>query len=397
MIMKSSLLVKGGERMRRAMEVFAGYQFDSDYFNRSELDDAIAWACDTAATDISRKQEVDLKYTPVDVTPGNVLLRELKSLISASSICIFEASDLNSNVFIELGLALAFEKPIVVLVNSSALRKIRLPSDISGIVYCEYPDMGRLKAKLGKILYEIALKELVSDKANPYQEVLRHLWMGYSQTDIVIIGGEMLHVQSPSNVDGIYYVQSGDVKALLEASVNVAILNRDVQVSITSSSYIKGDQLTGNIISIGGPRSNLVTRTILEKLDLPWRFEFEYPRGAQKRKFIASSRTAQRLEAEVVDSCVKSDYCMIAAGPNPFNPNTRFALYAGLYTFGVLAGVRSVSHRTLTREVLHNLNTIIERDWSGHELLQIVTKATVVNGKVVTPIFSTDDVQVVKL
>lgn len=386
---------KGGSNMRRVINVFAGYQFESDYFNRSELDDAIVWACDTAAGDISKQYEIDLKYTPVDITPGNILIEGLKSLIKASEICIFEASDLNNNVFIELGLALAFDKPIIILVKSSALDKIKLPADIAGMVYLEYPDIGKLKAKLSKVLYHVTLKVLLSDKASPYQDILRHLWMGYSQTDVVIIGGEMTHVQSPSNVDGIYYVQSEDVKALVESSINVALLNKDIKINITSSSHIRGEDLMRNIISIGGPRSNTVTRRILEKLSLPWNFEFENIRGS-KKKFIIDKDSRKKLEAEIEGACVKSEYCMVVSGPNPFNPHTKFTLFAGLYTFGVLGGVRAVSPGIITPNVLHNINTIIEKKWSGREIIQIVSKVDVINGNVVTPLLNPENLKVLK-
>lgn len=382
--------------MKRVINVFAGYQFDSDYFNRSELDEAIVWACDIAARDISKKYEIDLKYTPVDITPGNIMIEGLKSLINASDICIFEASDRNNNVFIELGLALAFDKPIIILLNTSALEDIKLPSDISGIVVLKYSDMGKLKAKLSKILYDITLKALLSDRASPYQDILRHLWIGHSQSDVVIIGGEMKHVRSSSDVNGIYYVQSGDVKALVEASINVVLINKNININITSSSYIRDEDLTKNIISIGGPRSNIFTRRILEKLSLPQKFEFENIRGSRK-KFIINKESGEKLEAEIEGTCVKSDYCMVISGPNPFNPyHAKFTLFAGLYTFGVLGGVRAFSPGIITSDVLHNINCIIEKKWSGYEIIQVVSKVDVIDGKIATPLVKPEDIEVLK-
>lgn len=381
--------------MKGAVNVFAGYQFKSEYFKRPELDDAIVFAADSAADSIPENDEIELKYNPIDITPGKIIIEELKSLINGSDICIFEASDLNNNVFIELGLALAYEKPIIILVNSSVPNKIKLPSDISGIVYVSYPDMGKLKAKLSRLLYDITLTVLLSDSRSPYQDILRHFWMGHSESEVVIIGGENLQAQSPSKVDYTYYVQSGDVIALVEAPVNVALLNNKINTISTSSSHINGEDLTKNLICIGGPRSNEITRRILEKLDLPWDFEFENIRG-NKNKSIIRMANEERLKAEIEGNHVKTDYCMIISGPNPFNPYSKFSLFAGLYTFGVLGGVRAISPKLLTSNVLHNINTIIEKKWSGREIIQIVSKIDVINGEVVTPHINIKDVEVLK-
>ncbi len=87
---------------------------------------------------------------------------------------------------------------------------------------------------------------------------------------------------------------------------------------------------------------------------------------------------------------------MVVSGPNPFNPHTKFTLFAGLYTFGVLGGVRAVSPGIITPNVLHNINTIIEKKWSGREIIQIVSKVDVINGNVVTPLLNPENLKVLK-
>jgi hypothetical protein len=86
---------------------------------------------------------------------------------------------------------------------------------------------------------------------------------------------------------------------------------------------------------------------------------------------------------------------MIVAGRNPFNHNSRFSLFAGLYTFGVLGAVRAFSIQDICREVILNTSTIVEK-WNGDDILQIVSKVDVVNGRVIRPIIESEDVEVVK-
>lgn len=379
--------------MKKNIRVFAGYQFKSSYFKRSKLDEALSWVAQSVSNDFSIENcRVDVQYEPVDVTPGSILIEELKSLIKSSDICLFEVSDLNHNVFIELGIALSDNKPAIMLRNSSTGEDARLPSDLSGIIYHRYSTTNQLKASLGGILYDIICKILGSMDANPSKAILDYIWMGHDEGQVTLIGGEMRGVKSPSNVRNIFYVQSADVYSLLEAGLNLVTANKNVKIAIRSCQAVSGSELSGNLISVGGPRSNFITNQLLERLDLPWKFRFTNVRGNRDKSICYGSK---KFKAGINGDEVKTDYCMIVAGRNPFNRNSRFALFAGLYTFGVLGAVRALSIRDLCREVILNTSVMGEK-WNGDNIIQIVSKVDVVNGRVITPLINPDYTEVIK-
>jgi hypothetical protein len=291
--------------MKKRIKVFAGYQFKSNYFKRSKLDEALSWAAQTVSNDFSTENYIiEVQYEPVDITPGSILINELKSLIISSDICVFEVSDLNQNVFIELGIALGNNKPTIMLRNTSVGEDNRLPSDLSGIVYHKYPKTDQLKASFSGILYDVICKILGSTETNPSKEILDYIWMGHAESQVTLIGGEIRGVKSTSNVKNIFYVQSADVYSLLEAGLSLVTANKDIHIDIRSSQTVSGQDLSGNIISVGGPRSNLVTNQILERIDLPWKFKFKKVRG-HKDKSICHGR--RKNKATVIDDEVKTD------------------------------------------------------------------------------------------
>src|SRR6476620_6511629 len=104
---------------KRRFRGFVGYQFKSKYFNRTELDHAVIEAFERAEADLSKDlgQPVQLTVTPFDIASGTHLYAEILKLIDEADFCVFELSDLNNNVFLELGFALGRSKPCIFLLH----------------------------------------------------------------------------------------------------------------------------------------------------------------------------------------------------------------------------------------------------------------------------------------
>lgn len=75
------------------------------------------------------------------------ICRELQSC----GLAIFNISDLNPNVMLELGLAYGMGKPVIIVKDS----KTKIITDIGGIEYIEYTHAHDLQQKLIKALLNI--------------------------------------------------------------------------------------------------------------------------------------------------------------------------------------------------------------------------------------------------
>lgn len=122
--------------------VVFGYQFESDcYFSEAlsnNLKNQIQIALDRYNS-IPGNNEVILDFKELGAGYGEHLFNQIARDIISSDIAIFETSDVNPNVMIELGVALTWGKrvlPIKVQGNP------RPPSDISGQTWADYTENG---------------------------------------------------------------------------------------------------------------------------------------------------------------------------------------------------------------------------------------------------------------
>ena len=214
--------------------------------------------------------------------------------------------------------------------------------------------------------------------------LIRALWSTQADAEIILTGGEIPAAIPHSK--GAYSVQAGDVAALLEAYANLVGLRDQASISVAPSSEVHGAKLGCNIVSIGGPRWNVITRNLLELLKPPWRFssspdDFGTPRsalveyGPEQRKLTARTEEGEVLEA----------HGTIISAPNPHNPRTRVTVLAGLSTLGVLAATRALDPTRLMAGGSLGLKKIhdVYAAQVDTAILQVVVSTQVIEGEVV--------------
>ena len=376
--------------MENKIKIFAGYQFVSDYYDRAELDAAINWACETAESDLSGSYSISIEYYPIDISCGNILLNELSKSLHESSICIFEVSEINDNVFFELGIAHALKKPVILLVSSTINRSNALPSDLHGIVYLKYKNIGQLRSRLSKEI--LGKAKNILENGISITNFLDHIWMQKNTIETVIVGEDIVSVNEGAGKKDVYYVHSGDALAIIEAQVNYAYINKEMRVLKLSSKEIKGKDLDKNLILIGGPNSNELTKRILKEIELPWQFDVGTHTKTGK---CIKHRTKNRILTAKKNHSVRQDYCMIFFGPNPFNLSTNVTLFAGLHNFGVVGAVRALSPTNASVQVTNNVQSIIKRGWRLGKQFQVVAPVSVINLDPAVPAFSINDIEII--
>lgn len=168
---------------------------------------------------------------------------------------------------------------------------------------------------------------------------------------------------------------------MLEAYAALTLLRPSSQITVLGSSQVQGAKLACNIVSVGGPTWNIVTRDLLTQLKPPWGFTKPTGSPAQMTD-LSSGRLSPSLDA---DGHIIKTYGMIVLAPNPHNPANRVTILAGLSTYGVLASTRVLS--TVGGPHLDDDQlTLLHGQYSERlddSLLQIVTSAAVIEADVV--------------
>lgn len=93
---------------------------------------------ETAVAAYNKKPEtikVILRFTPLAAGYGEHLFNEIARDIIGSDIAVFDTSDLNPNVMLEMGVALTWGVRVLPIRNSNCPKP---PSDISGQTWAEY-------------------------------------------------------------------------------------------------------------------------------------------------------------------------------------------------------------------------------------------------------------------
>lgn len=124
------------------LHVVFGHQFKSDYYNTENLKNNIETMFEQALHTFNQQsngENVHLVFTNLSAGYGEHLFNEIAKNIIGSDIAVFETSDMNPNVMIEMGVALTWG-PLVLPIKLED--RPEPPSDISGQTWANYRNDG---------------------------------------------------------------------------------------------------------------------------------------------------------------------------------------------------------------------------------------------------------------
>jgi hypothetical protein len=134
--------VEGERSKSEILRVVFGYQFNSSSYDTEQLmahvrdhfNEAVA-----AYNGLKGHENIALNFVPLRAGYGEHLFNEIARDIIAADIAVFETSDFNPNVMIEMGVALTWGVRVLPVKETS---KPRPPSDISGQTWASYQNSG---------------------------------------------------------------------------------------------------------------------------------------------------------------------------------------------------------------------------------------------------------------
>lgn len=119
--------------------VVLGLKFDSDYYDTYKLLENIREYFQITLKEYNKnhKTNVKLEFQQLRAGYGEHLFNQIARDIISSDIAVFDTSDLNPNVFLEIGVALTWGSRVFLIKCKGSQKP---SSDISGQTYAEYND-----------------------------------------------------------------------------------------------------------------------------------------------------------------------------------------------------------------------------------------------------------------
>jgi hypothetical protein len=128
------------------LHVVLGYQFKSSYYVSPQLVGNLQRMFERALEHRNNLPAVDpaaLAFKNLAAGYGEHLFNEIAADIIGADIAVFDVSDLNPNVMIEVGVALTWGTRVLLIKDHTASKP---PSDISGHTWVDYQDSGAMVA-----------------------------------------------------------------------------------------------------------------------------------------------------------------------------------------------------------------------------------------------------------
>lgn len=151
------LIVEERRKRPDVIYVVLGYQFKSKHHDRNQLEKNVKAMFEQAVNsyNVTATEKVALDFRALAAGYGEHLFNDIARDILSADIAVFETSDLNPNVSLELGVALTWGVSVFPIKKKGRRKP---PSDISGQTWADYLESGSQFVDSG---HAVKLVELV--------------------------------------------------------------------------------------------------------------------------------------------------------------------------------------------------------------------------------------------
>jgi hypothetical protein len=141
-----------------------------------------------------------------------------------------------------------------------------------------------------------------------------------------------------------------DMKAASKVEALVSSLSKGAEERVViCEADFASDKLEDDIVLVGGPISNSLTKRLMQDAGLPLTFvNHTLVNTRQKKEYLA--RFDER------NDCVE-DYGLVIKARNPYNEKSEFMLIAGCYGYGTYAASRAITNIKIIKEILRKVQS----------------------------------------
>jgi hypothetical protein len=326
---------------KRVLKVFVGYQLKSKFHTSSYLKTIIS---QKIGTSVKKKLGITLDCQFGDkFTAGGFLFSQVQDAINNCEVAIFDISENNPNVMIEVGMALGAKKFTIIIKNESSSHEFPIPSDIKAFIYIPYK-------KLENIIHRV--KTAISNYSKnltPSHLFYKQIW-GFSSNDIVHIVcpelEEPYNRQNPEDNEFLYLGKYGDIDSLITLFSSLSKLYPNINFKFCTGKEFKGLRPAPNpenLILLGGPDYNPITKYYMNKTKkIPYKF-IVVNDSSIGIKLPKKGQTIEACFEDEDNSRQGSDCGFFVKFCNPYNKNKRVFMINGIHTYGVYGAAKCFS------------------------------------------------------
>jgi transcriptional regulator with XRE-family HTH domain len=226
------------------------------------------------------------------------------------------------------------------------------------------------------------------DTGAPASSSSRGFWYFPDAYDITIVVAQLPDDQlpktpftDPASPDYVELYTYADLDSLIELHGHIRSLNPGSQVHFRTAEALSPDDYTTHLVLLGGVDWNVVTRDVVDRVELPvnqpGRSDVSDVGGFE----VVENGETRLIAPLVVRGKLIEDVAQFYRGISPYNKKRTVTICGGMYGRGTLGAVRA-----LTDAKFRDRNTAYLKDrFAGHDAYSVITRVTIVNGRVVTP------------
>lgn len=327
-------------RSKRKVKIFVGYQIESGYHEVDKIKEAI----NKVKGKVEIEENVDIGIQYGEFPAGRFLFSEVFNAIRNCEIAIFDISENNANVLIEVGIAYGNNRYVILLKNELSKEGHKVPSDIGAFIYVPYEDNDAISIDDTCNQIADAILNYLKRISKPVL-YFNSLW-GFNENDSVYIicpeAPEPEKKQEPEPEEFLYLGKYGDIDSLVVVLISLSRLYPQLNVKIcTGEEFDKfpGNPYADNLILIGGPDYNKITRVFMK--NTPFEFAEENGVTILKDRFRDQPFRSQFIEHDGIEKVIDFGFFLKILNPN--NPNKKLIMINGIHTYGVYGAAKCFS------------------------------------------------------
>ncbi|WP_286830226.1 MULTISPECIES: hypothetical protein [Kordiimonas] len=337
--------------------VFVSHSFHDEHHIKDveKFRKTISSVCDTVAATLEDKYKTPILFDIYfeDVQYGKPLAPEIRSQIKRCDIFVMDIAGASVNTFYELGYAHALGHELVIFEAVQGIAK-DIPADIRDLLVGRYSRLKDLWEKFEQRILECAQKHVLNFRRSTKPDLDRCFWFDSSVSEIHVMCApepEQTRFAAHHSDDYLYVDNLDDRDALFEVSTFLSRAYPSAKILRHSSSKVSSDVLDGNLVVLGGPHNNAVTRDLATALKV----KYSYANDDNAIQLQQDTQSRVLKSAKNPEGLLTKDVGYFGRFLNPFNRSNRLVMCHGCHTFGTLASCLTFADNN---QAIDNIRTL---------------------------------------
>lgn len=200
-----------------------------------------------------------------------------------------------------------------------------------------------------------------------------------------------LKYANPQHPDFIKLYRYADLDSLFELHGHLRATNPTTQMNVRAAHELTNDDYTTHLVVLGGVDWNILTSSILNRLDLPVRQVtdwaagkvpyFEVTENGKRAQYESRLDRPTDIDGAPGEPVLREDVALFTRAVNPYHRELTVTVCNGMYGNGTYGAVRA-----LTDVVFRDRNySYVQENFQGKDEFCILTRVTIENNVAVTP------------